>query len=88
MTGNLDTLRASLYRLAEFVELAQQLPPEDRARMECMIAQARQAVCEARLGRQHSLEQRPTTRTVVLRLLAKGAHRKSELCITDDRSHR
>jgi hypothetical protein len=68
--------------------LAQQLPPEDRARMECMIAQARQAICEARLGRQHSLEQQPTTRTVVLRFLAKEAHRKSVLCIMDDCTRR
>jgi len=36
------------------VELAQQLPTEDRARMECMIVQARQAVCEARQNEQRA----------------------------------
>jgi hypothetical protein len=46
MTVDPDTLRARLYRLAELVELARQLPPEDRARTERMIAQARQTVCE------------------------------------------
>jgi hypothetical protein len=70
------------------VELAQQLPPEDRARVECMITQARQAVCEARQGKQQSLEQRATTRTIVLRLLAKEAHRKAEMCIMDDETSR
>jgi hypothetical protein len=57
MAQDRDTLCARLYRLAELVERARLLPPEDRARMECMIAQARQAVCEARLGKQQSLEQ-------------------------------
>jgi hypothetical protein len=70
------------------VELAQQLPPEDRARVECMITQARQAVCEARQGKQQSLEQRATTRTIVLRLLAKEAHRKAEMCIMADDTSR
>ena len=39
MTVDPDTLRARLYKLAELVELAWQLPPEDRARTERMIAQ-------------------------------------------------
>ena len=82
MTTDRDTLRGCLYRLAEVVELARLLSPEDRARMERMIAQARQAVCEARQGKQQSLERRETTRAIVLRLLAKEAHRKAELRIT------
>jgi hypothetical protein len=53
-----------------------------------MITQARQAVCEARQGKQQSLEQRATTRTIVLRLLAKEAHRKAEMCIMDDDTSR
>jgi hypothetical protein len=48
-----------------------------------MIAQARQAVCEARQGKQQLLERRETTRVIVLRLLTKEAHRKAELRITD-----
>ena len=84
MADDPDTLRARLYRLAEFVELARLLPSEDRARMEHMIAQARQAVCEARQGKQQLLERRETTRAIVLRLLTKEAHRKAELRITDD----
>src|SRR4051812_10297489 len=72
-----ETLRACLYRLAEFVELARQLPPEDRARLERMIAQARQAVCEARRNEQRAWERR-AARAIVLRHLAKEAHRKVE----------
>jgi hypothetical protein len=88
MMSSANTLRACLYRLADFVEQARLLPLEDRARLECMIAQARQAVCEARQGKQQSLEQRATTRTIVLRLLAKEAHRKTEMCIMDDDTSR
>jgi hypothetical protein len=83
MIDGVDTLRACLYRLADFVERARLLPLEDRARFECMIAQARQAVCEARQGKQRLLERRETTRAIVLRLLTKEAHRKAELRITD-----
>jgi hypothetical protein len=83
MADNTDTLRACLYRLADFVEQARLLPLEDRARLECMIAQARQAVCEARRGKQQLPERRETTRAIVLRLLAREAHRKAELHITD-----
>jgi hypothetical protein len=82
MTNSADTLRACLYRLADLVEQARLLPLEDRARMERMIAQARQAVCEARQGKQQSLERRETTRAIVLGLLVKEAHRKAELRIT------
>src|SRR3954468_13024245 len=78
MKDDADTLCARLYRLAELVELARQLPPEDRARTERMIAQARQAVCEARRGKQRSLEQRleqrAKFRTIVLQHLVKGTH--------------
>jgi len=83
MADDPDTLRAHLYRLAELVELARLVPSEDRARMQYMIAQARQAVCEARQGKQQLLERRETTRVIVLRLLTKEAHRKAELRITD-----
>jgi hypothetical protein len=83
MADDPDTLRAHLYRLAELVELARLVPSEDRARMQHMIAQTRQAVCEARQGKQQSLERRETTRAIVLRLLAKKAHRKEELRITE-----
>ena len=82
MTDDPDTLRARLYRLDELVEVARQTSPEDRSRLECMIAQAHQAVCEARQGKQQSLERRETTRAIVLGLLVKEAHRKAELRIT------
>jgi hypothetical protein len=88
MADDPDTLRAHLHRLAELVELARLVPSEDRARMQYMIAQARQAVCEARRNKQQSLEQRATTRTIVLRLLAKEAHRKAEMCIMADDTSR
>jgi hypothetical protein len=84
MADDTDTLRACLYRLADLVERTRLLPLEDRARMERMIAQARQAVCEARQGKQQLLERRETTRAIVLRLLAKEAHRKAELRIMKD----
>jgi hypothetical protein len=74
-----NTLCARLYKLAELVELARQLPPEDRARMERMIAQARQAVCEARRTMQQERERLTTTRAIVLRLLVKGTHPTAEL---------
>ena len=83
MADDPDTLRAHLYRLAELVELARLVPSKDRARMQHMIAQTRQAVCEARQGKQQSLERRETTRAIVLRLLAKKAHWKEELRITE-----
>jgi hypothetical protein len=83
MTDDPDTLRARLYRLDELVEVARQTSPEDRSRLECMIAQAHQAVCEARQGKQRLLERRETTRAIVLRLLTKEAHRKAELHITN-----
>jgi hypothetical protein len=86
MKDDADTLCARLYRLAELVELARQLPAEDRARTERMIAQARQAVCEARRGKQRSLERRAKFRTIVLQYLVKedtpergGAHQKRRL---------
>ena len=68
--------------LALFAWHSARCPLEDRARMERMIAQARQAVCEARQGKQQSLERRETTRAIVLGLLVKEAHRKAELRIT------
>ena len=71
MTVDPDTLRARLYRLAELVELARQLPP-DRARTERMIAQARQTVCEARRNDQQEQAQLTTTRTIVLQLVVKA----------------
>jgi hypothetical protein len=79
MTVDPDTLRARLYRLAELVELARQLPPEDRARTERMIAQARQTICEARRNDQQERAQLTTTRTIVLQLVVKAAHSKVEL---------
>jgi hypothetical protein len=79
-----DTLQACLYRLADLVEQARLLPLEDRARMERMIAQARQAVCEARQGKQRSLERRETVKAIVLRCLAEGARRKAGLRITEN----
>jgi hypothetical protein len=84
MADDPDTLRACLYRLAELVELARQLPPEDRARMECMIAQARQAVCEAREGKQRAWDRRAAVRAIVLRHLVKGTHRKAALRVGND----
>jgi hypothetical protein len=59
MADDPDTLRAHLYRLAELAELARLVPSEDRARMQHRIAQARQAVYEARRGKQPSLERSP-----------------------------
>jgi hypothetical protein len=79
-----DTLQACLYRLADLVEQARLLPLEDRARMERMIAQARQAVCEARQGKQRSLERRETVKAIVLRCLVEGARRKAGLRITEN----
>jgi hypothetical protein len=84
MIGSGDTLQACLYRLADLVEQARLLPLEDRARMERMIAQARQAVCEARQGKQRSLERRETVKAIVLRCLAEGARRKAGLRITEN----
>ena len=69
MAEDTDTLRACLYRLADLVERTRLLPLEDRARMEQMIVQARQAVCEARRSEQRARV--PATRTIVLRLLVK-----------------
>jgi hypothetical protein len=88
MKDDADTLCARLYRLAELVELARQLPPEDRARTECMIAQARQAVCEARRGKQRSLEQRAKFRTIVLQHLVKGTHPNAGMRIRNDDTFR
>jgi hypothetical protein len=88
MKDDPDTLRACLCRLAEFVELARQVPPEDRARLECMIAQARQAVCEARRGKQPSLERRASFKAIVLRHLVKETHPTAGLRIKDDDSSR
>jgi hypothetical protein len=88
MTADRDTLRARLYRLAELVELARQLPPEDRARMERMIAQAHQAVCEARRNEQQARARLTTTRAIVLRLLVKEAALEAELRIGDDSTSR
>jgi len=88
MTAARDTLHARLYRLAELVELARQLPPEERARTQRMIVQARQAVREARQHEQQEQARRTTTRAIVLRLLVKGAHPKTELRIMDDRLQR
>jgi hypothetical protein len=79
MADDLDTRRTRLDRLADLVEQAQLLPLEDRARLEGMITQARQAVCEARQGKQQLLERREVTRIIVLRHLAKEAHRKVRL---------
>jgi hypothetical protein len=84
MADDPDTLRAHLYRLAELVELARLVPSEDRARMQYMIAQARQAVCEARRNKQQARMPPAMTRAIVMRLLVKGAHPKAELRIMDD----
>jgi hypothetical protein len=84
MADDPDTLRAHLYKLAELVELARQLPPEDRARMECMIAQARQAVCEARQGKQRAWERRAAVRAIVLRHLVKAAPSRARLRVDDN----
>ena len=83
-----DTLQACLYRLADLVEQARLLPLEDRARMERMIAQARQAVCEARRGKQPSLERRAAFKAIVLRHLVKETHPTAGLRIKDDDSSR
>jgi hypothetical protein len=72
MTVDPDTLRACLYKLAELVELAWQLPPEDRARTERMIAQARQTVYEERRNDQQERARLTTTRTIVLQLVVKA----------------
>jgi hypothetical protein len=84
MVENADTLRTCLYRLAELIEQARLLPLEDRAHMERMIAQARQAVCEARQGKRRSLERRETVKAIVLRCLAEGSRQKVGLRITED----
>ncbi|MGF7212665.1 hypothetical protein GGE65_007300 [Skermanella aerolata] len=76
MAHDPDTLRGCLYRLAELVELARQVPSEDRARMNRMVVQARQAVCEARRSEQRARV--PATRTIVLRLLVKVTPSKVE----------
>jgi hypothetical protein len=84
MKDDADTLCVRLYRLAELVELARQLPPEDRAHTERMIAQARHAVCEARRNEQQERAQRPTTtRAFMLRFLSKETHPEAELRIGD-----
>jgi len=84
MKDDADTLCARLYRLAELVELARQLAPEDRAGTERMIAQARQAVCEARRTEQQERARRPTTtRAFMLRLLSKETRPEAELRIGD-----
>jgi hypothetical protein len=79
-----NVLRARLYRLAELVELARQVPSKDRARMERMITQARQAVCEARRNEQQARMPSAMTRAIVMRLLVKGARPKTELRIMGD----
>ena len=84
MADDPDTLHACLFRLANFVEQTRLLPPEDRANLQCMIAQACQAVREARQCKQQLLERRETTRDIMLLLLAKKAHRKAEVRIADD----
>ena len=84
MADDPGTLRACLYRLADFVEQARLLPLEDRARLECMIAQARQAVCEARQGKQRAWDRRAAVRAIVLRHLVKGTHRKAALRVGND----
>lgn len=86
MIENADNLRACLYRLADLIEQARLLPLEDRADLECMIAQARQAVCEARQGKQRSLGRWKTIKANVLRCLAEGSRRKAELYIQNDRT--
>jgi hypothetical protein len=88
MTAARDILHTRLYRLAELVELARQLPPEERARTQRMIVQARQAVREARGNEQQEQARPTTTRAIVLRLLVKGAYPKTELRIMDDRIRR
>jgi hypothetical protein len=84
MADDPDTLRACLYRLAELVELTRQVPPKDRAGMERMIVQVRQAVCEARRNEQQA--RLATTRTSVLRLLVKVAPSRAGLRIIADHS--
>jgi hypothetical protein len=79
MTVDPDTQRARLDRLAELVELVRQLPPDDRARTERMIAQARQTVCEARRNDPQERARLTTTRTIVLQLVVKATHSKVEL---------
>ena len=88
MADDPDTLRAHLYRLAELVELARLVPSEDRTRMQHMIAQARQAVCEARRNEQQAQMPPAMTRAIVMRLLVKGARPKAELRIMDDNTAR
>jgi hypothetical protein len=84
MIDNDDTLRACLYRLANLVEQARLLPLEDRARMDCMIAQARQAVCEARQGKQRAWERRTAVRAIVLQHLVKAAPSRARLRVDDN----
>ena len=88
MVDDPDTLRAHLYRLAELVELARLVPSEDRTRMQHMIAQVRQAVCEARRNEQQARMPPAMTKAIVMRLLVKGARPKAELRIMDDNTTR
>jgi hypothetical protein len=84
MADDLDTLRAHLYRLAELVELARHVSPEDRARVERMIAQARQAVCEARRNEHQARMPSAMTRAIVMRLLVKAAPSRARLRVDDN----
>ena len=70
--------------LALFAWHSARCPLEDRARMERMIAQARQAVCEARQGKRRSLERRETVKAIVLRCLAEESRQKAGLRATED----
>jgi hypothetical protein len=73
MKTDRDTLCALLYRLADLVELAKRLPPEDRPALERMIAQVRRAVCEARRIETRKRTRLTTNRSIMLRILDKGA---------------
>jgi hypothetical protein len=64
------------------------VPSEDRARMQHRIAQARQAVCEARRNKQQAQMPPAMTRTIVMRLLVQGARPKEGLRIMDDKTTR
>jgi hypothetical protein len=86
MKTDRDTLCALLYRLADLVELAKRLPPEDRPALERMIAQARHAVCEARRIETRKRTRLTTSRSIMRRILDKGAHSKPELHSRDDAS--
>jgi hypothetical protein len=79
MKTDRDTLCALLYRLADLVELAKRLTPEDRPALERMIAQVRQAVCEARRIETRKRTRLTTNRSIMLRILDKGADPKPEL---------